>query len=387
MIVHRYIIFNYRYFNVDIFNGVFICSMNVKGSLQTIIHVLAWLLFTSLVVSFLSLSPAPGSFTNKLSEPALIIFLVFYLALFYGNNGYLFPILYLKKKYILYFTIMALLLIAVIYLKPFDHLMNDNHPGLGDHRGGPPPGSRGIDERRPGRGGQRFDIVSIILFVMVWSLSSVLQIFKQWRLSQEKVTKAEADKANAELSFLKAQVNPHFLFNTLNNIYALSVTNNPATSDAIMKLSQIMRYVTDEVTEDFVPLESEVECLTNYIELQKLRANKKTAISFSVIGDIEGKQIAPLILMTFVENVFKYGISNHEVSEIVIALEATGKQRIRFFCKNKLFADTAKLERTGIGITNTKKRLQYLYPNTHELSIVETADDFTVELTLDPYSF
>lgn len=356
--------------------------MNVKRNLQTIIHVLAWLLFTSLIVAFFSLSPEDGSFTNRLSEPALIIFLVFYLTLFYANDGYLFPKLYLKKKYVLYFSIMVLLLIAVMYLKPFDHLMNHNHPPPGPERGGPPPGLREFEGGRPIRRGPGIDIVSIILFVMVWSLSSALQIFKQWRRSQEQVIKAEADKVGAELFFLKAQVNPHFLFNTLNNIYALSVTNNPATSDAIMKLSQIMRYVTDEVTEDFVPLESEVECITNYIELQKLRSNKKTSIDFIVTGSVEGKRIAPLVLMTFIENVFKHGLSNHEASSIIIKLDLTD-QYIKFYCRNKLFADTAKLERTGIGIANTRQRLQYLYPSKHTLTIAETAEDFTVELTLD----
>src|SRR6201999_506982 len=103
-----------------------------------------------------------------------------------------------------------------------------------------------------------------------------------------------------------------FLFNTLNNIYTLAVIQDEHAPDSILKLSNIMRYVTDDTREDFVPLQSEVDCINDYIELQKLRLGTKTQVDFKITGDIESKQIAPLILMTFIENVFKYGISKHE---------------------------------------------------------------------------
>jgi len=106
--------------------------------------------------------------------------------------------------------------------------------------------------------------------------------------------RAEADKANAELSFLKAQINPHFLFNTLNNIYSLAVIKSDVTADSIMKLSNIMRYVTDEATEDFVPLQDELHCLTDYIELQRLRLGKKVTLNYAIAGDPAYKKLRRL---------------------------------------------------------------------------------------------
>jgi LytS/YehU family sensor histidine kinase len=167
----------------------------------------------------------------------------------------------------------------------------------------------------------------------------------------------------------------------LNNIYALAVTKNEATPASIMKLSNIMRYVTDEVSEDYVPLESEVECISNYIDLQRLRLNTKVTVDFSVTGNVEDKKISPLILMTFVENVFKYGISKHEEITITIKLYAEEKT-ITFFCQNKIFPAVRKIERTGIGIANTRQRLEFLYPNKHLLNITTANNLFTVQLTL-----
>src|SRR5437773_3176321 len=211
--------------------------------------------------------------------------------------------LWLKKKYVYYAATVIILFVGIYFLKPFDHLLRHNRPP------DMPPGNR----RPMDRGGPRFDIISIILFVMTWSLSTALSIIKEWRTTLQKVSRAEADKVKAELAFLKAQINPHFLFNTLNNIYSLAITKNENTSFAVMKLSNIMRYVTDDATNDFVPLQMEIDCINDYIELQRLRLSKKAEINFAVSGNTEDKQIAPLILMTFVENVFKYGISTHEL--------------------------------------------------------------------------
>ena len=235
--------------------------------------------------------------------------------------------------------------------------------------------------RPMGKGGPRFDIVSLLLFAMIWSLSSALSIIKEWRNTLQRVSRAEADKVKAELAFLKAQINPHFLFNTLNNIYSLAVTKNENTSFAIMKLSNIMRYVTDDATRDFVALQSEVDCISDYIDLQRLRLNKKTEINFSIGGNLGDKQIAPLILITFVENVFKYGISNHEPSAVIIKIVA-GERQIELFCQNKIFSGLRRIERTGIGIKNTEQRLKFLYPGKHSLNITIENSHYNVLLTI-----
>ena len=204
---------------------------------------------------------------------------------------------------------------------------------------------------------------------------------QKWRLTEQRALQAEAEKANAELSFLKAQVNPHFLFNTLNNIYSLAVSKSEHTADSIMKLSNIMRYITDEAREDKVSLQQELDCMRDYIDLQRLRLGKNAQVMFTATGTLERKKIPPLLLMTFVENAFKYGISNHEPSPIVIRVEV-GEKELYFETINKLYEKKTQLERTGIGQKNALKRLQHMYPSKHTISI-DTADGFyTVKLSL-----
>lgn len=227
----------------------------------------------------------------------------------------------------------------------------------------------------------KLDIVSIVLFIMIIALSVSMLITKRWRMAVEQAATAEADKVNAELAILKAQINPHFLFNTLNNIYSQAVMHDEKTAESIMKLSNIMRYVTDDATENFVSLVSEANFISNYIELQRLRLGSKVTLDFAINGEMGDKMIAPLILITFIENIFKYGISNNEPSVITIELRAY-RDSIAFFCRNKLFPLKHQVERTGIGIQNTIKRLEHLYPGKHTLTIREEDGYYSVHLIL-----
>ncbi|MBL7744438.1 MAG: histidine kinase [Chitinophagaceae bacterium] len=352
-------------------------------------HIAGWAFFFSLVLGFVYRAPDLESPLRIILSLPFLVFCLIFLFLFYFNTYVLIPRYYLEKKYVIYAAVILLLFAAVYMIKPFDDLMSEfNRRSSGPPgpppieivssqdpgRSGPPPGN---DNRGPGH----TDIVSIILFITVWSLSTAMCIIRQWRNTEKRAIQAEADKANAELSFLKAQINPHFLFNTLNNIYSLAVTKNENTAESIMKLSNIMRYVTDDIREDFVSLDSEIACMRDYIDLQRLRLGKKMDVEFAVNGKTENKRIAPLILMTFIENVFKYGVSNHEPSGIVIRLSAE-EHTITFFCRNKLFETKRNTERTGIGIANTRERLNHLYPDKHFLDISREDGFFNVQLTL-----
>jgi len=128
----------------------------------------------------------------------------------------------------------------------------------------------------------------------------VLKFTIDWFLNERIQHDLENQRLSAELAFLKSQINPHFLFNTLNNIYTMVVIKDENAPDSIMKLSNIMRYVTDDANEDFVPLQNEIDFIKDYIELQRLRLGEKTYVDLDISGDIEGKLIAPLILMTFI---------------------------------------------------------------------------------------
>ncbi|WP_162944626.1 sensor histidine kinase [Flavisolibacter nicotianae] len=357
------------------------------------LHLLGWLLFVSLVIGFVESSPEADPL-GRVSEPAFLLFVFIYVSLFYLNGYVLMPRLYLKQKTALYLMLAFVLLAVVFWLKPYDHLVRMHMHHFGEDR--PPRPDRlppplhdeplfqegpGIRDHGPERRGRMMDIVSVVLFLAVWSVSMAMQLFRQWRSTERRALQAEADRVNAELSFLKAQINPHFLFNTLNNIYSLAITNSAQTPSAILKLSEILHYVTDEVGNDFVPLRREVDCVKNYIELQKLRLTGKVDVLCEVNGNLEGKKIAPLLFMTFIENAFKYGISSHEPCVITIAITA-GEESIDFFCRNKIMVRNATEERTGVGIGNVKKRLDYLYPGKYLLNIDTKEVQFSVHLAI-----
>jgi two-component system, LytTR family, sensor kinase len=353
------------------------------------IHVFAGLAFISLPLLFMSGESGNNGAMDIILSVGYWVFCLTYIFIFYLNTYWLIPQLYLKKKYLFYVAIVLGLFVLIAYVRPFEWLLlHKPHPAPPPPEMTPNHGAYEVPRNSPPRGprhggpkSMRIDIVSIFLYIMSIALGMAIQVTRQWRTSLQQVARAEADKAQAELSFLKAQINPHFLFNTLNNIYMLAITKNDKTADSIMKLSNIMRYVTDDVSLHFVPLQLEVECINDFIELQRLRLSKKTTVDFSIRGRLDNKTIIPLLLITFVENVFKYGISNHENTTITIQLTAD-ERSITFYCHTKIFKPAGAAQRTGIGIANAQKRLNHLYPNKHLLNITNENGFFSVELIL-----
>ncbi len=368
--------------------------MSREKLLPLLAHVIGWLLFFGLLIGFLY-NAHPGLILSAVfGSPAFLIFAVIYLFVYYFNTEILVPRLYLQKKYLLYASIITGMLLIVYFLKPFDGLMVNFMQRTMD---GPPPEM--MDRFPPDfspegpmpssgepQSGFKLDIVSIILYVMICSLGLALCIIREWRSTEQRALKAETEKVNAELAFLKAQINPHFLFNTLNNIYSMVMVKNDKAAEAVLKLSNIMRYITDEISSEQVPLESEISCMDDYIDLQRMRLGAKTTVEVSVSGETGTWPIAPLLLMTFVENAFKFGVSNHEAATIDIRVEAR-ETGIGFFCRNKLFAVQSHADRNGIGISNARQRLLHLYPDRHSLSIREDDGFFTVSLTVQPDKF
>lgn len=344
--------------------------IRLKAS-PVILHVAAWLLFMSFPLLFMN----QGKPISDISTPSFyyLQFCIFYITIFYVHAYWLIPKYALKKKYVVYLIALLSLFALVYYVKPFDDLVSRNR------KMPPPPPPHDEQMRRSPT--EQFDITSSFIFIMIIGLGTALQSIKQWQLSEKRALHAETEKANAELSFLKAQINPHFLYNTLNNIYTLCLINSVDAADSIMRLSHIMRYVTDESDSDFVPLEDEVQCISNFIALQKLRLGKKTNLEYTIEGNMINHRIAPLILMTFVENVFKYGLSNHNEAKIEFLIKAEEKE-ITFFSRNQIFKRKKINDRKGVGLENTKKRLAYLYADEHNLSITDDGEFFTVLLVL-----
>ncbi|GAB1414833.1 hypothetical protein MASR2M117_02390 [Paludibacter sp.] len=217
-------------------------------------------------------------------------------------------------------------------------------------------------------------IENILKFLIVCGLAILLRTNEWWRQSRE-------EKQKAELESLKSQVNPHFLFNTLNGIYALALEKSEKTSEVIIKLSGLMRYNISEIQKDKVLLKNEIEYLRDYIELQKMRLENTVVIRFDTENINMEMFIAPLLLIPFVENAFKYGVNPKQVSEIFIQISRI-KDVFLFIVSN----EKVDIQNTDIknetGIINVKRRLDLLYPNKHELNIRETDEKYVVELKL-----
>ena len=213
-------------------------------------------------------------------------------------------------------------------------------------------------------------------------IACMIVLFKYWVKKQQEWAQAEKEKATAELQLLKAQIHPHFLFNTLNNIYSFSLQNSPKTPGLILKLSSLLSYMLYDCKAEEVLLEKELEVMKNYIDLEKERYGGNMEVSLNIEGDIKDKYIAPLMILPFLENAFKHGTSE-QLDKTWLSLEAVVKEQT-LKCKivNSKVATVSQSEK-GIGINNVKKRLAFLYPGKHELKISDEVDFYVVSLMID----
>ncbi len=225
--------------------------------------------------------------------------------------------------------------------------------------------------------------INLIFLILSFGYGFALQ----WYSNETLKRKLIQDNIQTELNMLKTQVKPHFLFNTLNNIFGLANKNNdPLVANSIAKLADIMRYQTYESKDGKIVLSKELEYLKNYIDLQKLRFTKDDEINieFNIKGDPESVFIEQLILLPLVENAFKHGVSLQNKTEIILNLEVE-KNKLKFRVKNTInpLKNRSVKEDSGIGLDNLKKRLKLLYPNKNKLIIKEDLNHFDVFLELD----
>lgn len=203
---------------------------------------------------------------------------------------------------------------------------------------------------------------------------------------QSQLEQSEKEKSESQLQFLKSQLNPHFLFNNLNNLYSYVQENSPKAPEIVLQLSAIMRYILYESRENFVPLEKDLKYLEDFIRLQELQMESRGAVIFSVDGQTHSKVIAPLILIAFVENCFKHSLSSQSEDIFIrIAAKIEG-DHLHFQCSNT-FSETVnnadKHLDNGIGLENVQKRLGLLYPGKHKLKTYAKAGVYYVDLELD----
>ena len=215
----------------------------------------------------------------------------------------------------------------------------------------------------------RFVLLPIPVFAVLWG-------YEQWRWL--KILKA--DKAKAELSLLKNQINPHFFFNTLNNLYGLAIEKSDQTPTMILKLSDIMRYTIYDSKADYVPLKNEITYLKDYIDLHKIRYQRKVDISFH-LNLKHTHEIAPLLLVIPLENAFKHGVESQAGNAFIKLEVSTTVSSISFNISNNYEATMMRSQ--GIGLDNLKKRLALIYPDKHHLEISKTADIYTLSLKIE----
>jgi LytS/YehU family sensor histidine kinase len=226
----------------------------------------------------------------------------------------------------------------------------------------------------------RYEVYFWTFAVLFWStLIGVIltQVFDRWASYKQ----LKNEHAKAELSLLKSKVDPHFFFNTLNNLYGLTVEKSEKAPDVILKLSDIMRYVIYEGDEERVQLKKEIEYLEKYIEIHKIRFQKKVDITFDKQVENDLVHIAPLLLVTLVENAFKHGVEQlSDNAFLKIGLRAREKE-LEFTVKNN-FKEKDKKAKSGIGLKNLRKRLHFIYPEKHELVLEKKDSVFTAVLKL-----
>jgi hypothetical protein len=320
---------------------------------------------------------------------------VFLVAFYYLNTQLLIPKLMFRKKWWLYGVVILLFVVAFAYVprevatwlnggEPIFQARNIQRPrvdsSLIDTL------KNGIENRvrRSGRRspGPKFYPGSYAIFFLVYAIGTSIAVTQRWLKAEQQHKAVENEKLSTELSFLKSQINPHFFFNTLNNIYSLAIIQSDQTAPAVLKLSAIMRYILTETKQDWVPLSKEIKFISNYIELQQVRLTDKVSITFSINGETEQVMVAPLIFIPFIENAFKYGISTREKTAIAITLEVKNGA-IDFTVTNPITATQIDpAEKTGIGLQNTRRRLELLYPESHSLAIENRNNIYSVHLIL-----
>lgn len=218
-------------------------------------------------------------------------------------------------------------------------------------------------------------------FFLVIAGAAIKLMFDYGRL-QQRMAETAREKAEAELNFLKSQINPHFVFNSLNSVYFLINKENTEARDALHKFSEMLRYQLYEINDDKIPIEKEINYLKDYVDLQQLRKDEKYTVQFNCASDIKGFSIEPLLLIPFVENAFKH-ISHFsdKINFIKVNMLMVNRTFVFSVINSKEMQQTTE-QHGGIGLNNVKRRLELLYPGRHELKINDTGSNFAVQLNL-----
>ncbi|WP_159473546.1 sensor histidine kinase [Dyadobacter sp. 3J3] len=288
----------------------------------------------------------------------------------YVNLYILIPFFYAKQKHFLYFTALLLVLIAGGLISRFLwwHIWLPMGP---------------ITYRHSGDGTHYWIWVRIISdassYFPVLAVTVLIKMMVDANAREKKLRETEKEKFIAEMSLLKAQINPHFLFNTLNSLYSLTLARSEKSAEMVLRLSDLMRYMLYEASANTVSLTDEIAYLENYISIEQMRFADRLDLSFQYSGDTSGKSISPLLLLPFIENAFKHGIQE---SSGWITIDLRLDSNFLTLKVENSYSLPVKEKETGLGLANVKKRIELAYPGQYELSITQKANIYSVDLKL-----
>jgi hypothetical protein len=392
---------------------------------ENITYLVVWgLLFVAPLLSLYVRTISDSSVTFDWAEVFLVWrkFAIF-LALFLVHNFLLAPLLVHHHRRVAYFTIMAVVIAAFTLYQcktrprplpvregseyahgrlhdgmrpdgPHDGMRprRPPHDGMGPER--PPQDGMGPemphDGMRPGAGGPppivgERDILSIVVLLLMFGANLGIKVYFRSRDDRKRLAALERENLEQQLEYLRYQINPHFFMNTLNNIHALVDIDPEQAKDTILELSKMMRFVLYEGNKQSVPLSRELDFVRHYVALMQLRYTDKVRITLNLPTEVPDCQLPPLILITFIENAFKHGVSYQQASFVEVTVVVEDGQ-LRFSCRNsKSEAPLNPPEEGkmgGVGLENVRKRLHLLYGNNYARRIHNDAAEYSVELNI-----
>jgi two-component system, LytTR family, sensor kinase len=348
----------------------------MKKQYITGLHILGWLLFIAGDALLLIRIPdlKVGGWWSAYREIFLTIVATIYLITsaiaFYGVSKIVLPLILKNRQYIwAVLSVLGLIVAIVLSRYVIEFWILKPHFGWDNY-------SKNTEFN------WSWYISNCLLYNLRYVIWGVIYFFMvEWYDTTTRQKALEREKINAELAFLKSQINPHFLFNTINDIYALAYVKDDNAPTALLKLSGMLRYMLHESNTNFVPLEKELDYVKDFIDLQNIGFKGNTNIDFHAEGDISKPQIAPMLLIPFVENAFKHGDFNNS-SQPIEVLCRFENQQIMFQCKN-VVRRQQKDALGGIGLQNVRRRLELLYPHKYQLDIVQTEAHFKCTLILE----
>jgi hypothetical protein len=304
------------------------------------------------------------SFKSNIVTVTLGMFLAYF------HVYFLLPKLLFKKKQISYvlFFLSALVVFYVVRTELIFLFINDNV----------------WPESQTPQRAYAFNHILVVFLIGIYdvALATTIKLTVGWVFDRKRIENLQAIQLKTELQFLKAQIQPHFFFNTLNNLYALTLEKSQQAPEVVLKLSKIMEYVLYDAKEPKVTLLKEIIYIQNYIDLERLRYGERLNVQVNMQGDIEDHIITPLLFLPFIENCFKHGAVDNNELNILIAFEVTEKNILNFSVVNNYNSGTQNKKKHGIGNENVLRRLELLYQDKFTLAIKTANQNYSVELSI-----